>query len=105
MARSPRQKLKLLFLRRFLLEQSDEEHPVSTRSLLEELERQGIAAERKSIYDDMETLSAAGLDVQSRKGRDGGWFIGERDFGWPNSSCWWTRCSPANSSRLRRAAP
>ncbi len=80
MARSPRQKLKLLFLRRFLLEQSDEEHPVSTRSLLEELERQGIAAERKSIYDDMETLSAAGLDVQSRKGRDGGWFIGERDF-------------------------
>ena len=86
MARSANQKLKLLWLRRILLERSDEEHPIPLAQLIGELERQGIRAERKSLYDDMEALRAFGMDVQSRKGR------------WPSSSCWWTRCSPANSS-------
>ena len=83
MSRHPRQKLKLLLLERILLERSDEEHPISTAALLDALEQQGVAAERKSLYDDMDTLSQVGLDVQSRKGRDGGWFIGERPFQLP----------------------
>lgn len=80
MAKSANQKLKLPVLQRFLLKHSDEDHPVSIQSMIEELERWDIKAERKSLYDDMETLRAFGLDVQCRKGRDGGWFIGEREF-------------------------
>ena len=80
MAKSANQKLKLPVLQQYLLKHSDEEHPVSIQKMIDELDRWGIKAERKSLYDDMETLGALGLDVQSRKGRDGGWFIGEREF-------------------------
>ena len=72
MARSAKQKLKLLYLRQLLLERSDEEHPISTQSLIDALERQGVAAERKSIYRDMAALEEFGLDVQGQRGRRAG---------------------------------
>ena len=65
---------------KLLLEKSDEEHPISLQTMLAELERWDISAERKSIYDDMAQLAELGLDVQHRGGKDGGWFVGERDF-------------------------
>ena len=80
MPKSPNQKKKLLVLQELLLKHSDEEHPISIQEMIAELERQDIKAERKSLYDDMETLRAFGLDVQSRKGAAPGWFIGEREF-------------------------
>lgn len=80
MAQTANYKRKLLILARLLLERSDEEHPVSRQEMQEELERWGLSAERKSIYDDMEQLAELGLDVHSRKGRGGGWYIGQREF-------------------------
>lgn len=80
MAKGANQKNKLLFLYKLLLERTDEEHPLSTAQIIQILEENGISAERKSIYTDMETLQLLGLDVQSRKGRGAGWFVGERDF-------------------------
>ena len=58
MPRSSKQKLKLLYVMDFLLRQTDEEHPASLAQLQEHLEANGIAAERKSLYDDMEALRA-----------------------------------------------
>ena len=84
MARSPNQKLKLLYLRQYLEQNTDEEHPASTARLIEYLAGQGITAERKSVYDDMEALSAFGLDVvRVRRGNASGWYIGQRDFQLP----------------------
>lgn len=83
MAKSSNQKTKLLHLCRILLRQTDEDHPITVAQIIEELARYGIKAERKSIYDDMESLRQFGLDVQCRKGRSSGWFIGERDFQLP----------------------
>ena len=83
MAKSANQKRKVLVLARLLLRQSDEEHPISMGEMLDELEREGISAERKSVYDDLETLADMGLDIQSRRGKDGGWFVGEREFQLP----------------------
>ncbi len=80
MAKSANQKRKLLLLAKFLLERSDDEHPISRQEMQEELERWGLSAERKSIYDDMEQLREFGLDVQARRGRGGGWYIGQREF-------------------------
>ncbi len=80
MAKNANYKRKLPILAKLLLERSDEEHPIHIDALLEELERWGVSAERKSVYDDMEQLRELGLDVQNRKGKKGGWFIGQRDF-------------------------
>ena len=80
MAKGANQKSKLLVLYQLLLERTDEENPLTTQQIIEYLEQNGIGAERKSIYTDMETLREMGVDIQSRKGRGAGWFIGERDF-------------------------
>lgn len=77
------QKAKLLILRQLLLERGDEDQPIPTPVLIEALARQGISAERKSIYRDMEILREFGLDVQFKKGKDAGWFIGQREFELP----------------------
>lgn len=83
MAKSANQKSKLLFLYKLLLERTDEEHPLTTQQIIDILGENDIGAERKSIYADMETLKLMGLDVQSRKGRGAGWFVGDRDFQLP----------------------
>lgn len=83
MARSANQKLKCLYLMRYLLENTDEEHIVGIPDMIEELSRHDIAAERKSLYDDLEGLRQFGLDVEYRKSLTGGYYIGSRDFQLP----------------------
>lgn len=83
MAKSANQKLKLLYLLRFLMQNSDEAHPLSMAQIIEELAGNGISAERKSIYDDIESLRLFGFDIVQLKGKNGGYYIGERDFELP----------------------
>ena len=79
----PIQKRKLPLLQKLLLAETDEEHPLTVPQIIERLAREDIKAERKSIYDDLESLRLFGLDVQSRKGKTPGWFVGDRDFELP----------------------
>lgn len=81
MPKSPNQKLKLLVLMNYLTEQTDEGHAVSLAQLQEELERWEISAERKSVYDDLDTLRRWGLDVKYERAR--GYFIASREFELP----------------------
>lgn len=80
MPKSANQKLKLLYLMKYLLEKSDEEHPLSVADMIAELERYGIKAERKSIYDDLEALRIFGLDIVQVRGKTTGYYVGARDF-------------------------
>lgn len=87
MARSANQKLKLLLLRQYLERNSDEAHPVTTAQLLEYLASEGISAERKSIYSDLEALQSFGLDlIRVRDGNITCWYIGERVFQLPGAA-------------------
>ena len=76
-------KLKLLYLARFLREESDEQHPKTLQDMLSYLSAQGISAERKSVYDDLELLRLYGMDIQSTRGKSYGYFLGQRDFQLP----------------------
>lgn len=80
MAKNEHQRLKLLYLHKILMEQTDQFHPLTVAQLIEALAKEGIQAERKSIYQDLIALQAYGLDLISRTGRSPGWFVGERDF-------------------------
>ena len=80
MAKSPKQKQKLLYVMKYLMEHTDAEHEVRTPDIIAHLERNGIHAERKSIYDDMNTLEDFGLDVVRTEGPRGGYSIGTREF-------------------------
>lgn len=81
MAKSQNQKLKLLYLVDILERKSDEEHPLSTAQLIEELAKQDIMAERKSIYDDIDQLCRFGYDIVLNKSRvNGGYYMASRRF-------------------------
>ncbi len=77
------QKLKLLYLMRILLEQTDEEHTITVPQMIEELSKLGISAERKSVYDDLEYLKLFGLDICSRKSKTTDYFVASREFELP----------------------
>ena len=49
--------------------------------ILDHLERNGIPAERKGVYDDLACLRDMGVDVRTvRVGRSTGYYLGEREF-------------------------
>ena len=49
MPRGENQKLKLLYLKQFFEEETDEDHPATMPDILAYLDSKGIHAERKSI--------------------------------------------------------
>ena len=56
MAKGTNQKLKLVYLIKILLEQTDEEHSITMQEIMEALAAYDITAERKSIYSDLEEI-------------------------------------------------
>lgn len=83
MAKSSNQKLKLLYLLKTLNEKTDEENTMTINDMIAELERYGITAERKSIYDDLEALRHYGLDIATRKSKTTDYFVASRLFELP----------------------
>ncbi len=72
-----------MYLAKILNEQTDEEHTLTVPEMIAELEKLGISAERKSIYDDLEHLKLFGLDICSRKSRTTDYYVASRDFELP----------------------
>ena len=68
MGRSANQKYKILYIMRMLYEETDERNGITVADIIACLGEGGITAERKSIYDDIETLSSYGMDIEKRKG-------------------------------------
>ncbi len=84
MARSSFQKLKTTYVMLYLLQNSDEEHPVTVHQIIDYLDSKGISAERKSIYSDIEALQQLGLDViMVDRGRYHGYYVASRIFELP----------------------
>ena len=80
MPKSENQKQKLLYIAQYLMENTDENHAVSTPQLIEYLNNQGIKAERKSIYNDIDTLNDFGMDIIRSDEHRGGYMLASRPF-------------------------
>jgi predicted DNA-binding transcriptional regulator YafY len=74
------QKLKLFYIAQFLTERTDEEHALTTQEIIALLEQNGIHAERKSIYSDIELLTEFGMDILRVRERSGGYYLASRQF-------------------------
>ena len=74
------QKCKILVIRDLLLE-TDELHPLTTLDFIAKLKERGIEAERKSVADDLMTLSEYGMDIESvAVGKRKGYYLASRTF-------------------------
>lgn len=67
MAKFENQKLKLLALLEIFKKYTDEEHGITMNQILAELEAQGIKAERKSVYSDIQQLNDYGYEIEGSK--------------------------------------
>ena len=81
MPKGARQKLKLYYLSRIMLEKTDDEHSISMTDIQRYLEGYGVTADRKSLYDDLEALSVLGIDViKNKEGRNWYYHVGKKQF-------------------------
>jgi len=85
MAKGQNQKAKLLYLARILSQQTDQEHPMTIARMMDLLQAQGVdVRDRKSLYDDLETLRVFGMDIEKqREGRSVGYYVAGREFELP----------------------
>ncbi len=81
MAKGNNQKLKLLYLAKILMEQTDEDHGLTVLELIQRLEAYGVDTVRKTMYEDLEELRHFGMDIVCEKeGKNFYYHIGQRDF-------------------------
>ena len=83
MAKKSNQKIKLLYLMKILLENTDDEHGMTLAEISDALGEYGIDAERKTLYDDIDVLCLFGLDIDKRKGKSVTYHVISRDFELP----------------------
>ena len=78
------EKLKILYLRQLLLEETDPEHPLNASQICDAMEsRFGYSCNRKTVYADVERLQDYGMKIAQTKGQNGGYYMEQRDFELP----------------------
>lgn len=84
MAQDNCQKIKLLKLYELLRQETDEDHPLTTMSIVSRLEEIGISCERRTVARDMAILNEKGYEVMCRQvGKEKGYYIEDRSFSVP----------------------
>ena len=76
-------KLRTLYIMKMLLEKTDERYTMSAADIDRVLRGYGMSADRKTVYNDIETLREFGVDVLQAKGTNGGYYVGSRKFELP----------------------
>ena len=77
-------KSRILFLLRYLFENTDDEHAVSTNDLIAILARNGFSANRKTVRDDVEMLCESGYEIfVDKEGKSNAYHFGSRTFELP----------------------
>ena len=82
MPRGSNQKFKFTYMMQIMLAKTDDEHGITMPEIIAELDKYGIKAERKSIYDDLQDMSERfGVEIISEKvGRQTYYHVGSRQF-------------------------
>ena len=80
MTNNPKAKLKTLYVMRILQDETDAEHGLSLREIIERLGDYGIQAERKGLYSDIQALREFGVDTQTFQRNTVQYAIVRQDF-------------------------
>ena len=81
MSKGTNQKLKLYRLGQIMVQETDDEHGLTIQEIKDKLFEYGITADRKSLYEDLETLEILGITVEKRQdGRKFHYHVVEKRF-------------------------
>ena len=81
--RGPRsnQKLKILYLAKILMENTDANHDITLQEIIDKLAANNVTAERKSLYDDIAQLDDFGIKIEKvQYGKTFHYKVINRDF-------------------------
>ena len=76
-------KSRILYIKKFLDEYADEQHPVTATDILAHLESLGVETSRNTVMREIKQLIEHGVDVVINKGKPNQYFIGDRHFEMP----------------------
>lgn len=81
MPNANRQKIKLLKIMEMLRQQTDEDHPLLTNQIVQQLGAIGITCDRRTLYQDIALLDEYGYEIRSRLvGHQKGYYCVNRQF-------------------------
>lgn len=80
MAVTGKSKLKLLCLIDIFTRKTDSSHVLTSAEICGELSKMGIAAERKSVYRDIDSLKEYGYDINRVRAPKSGFYLGKRSI-------------------------
>lgn len=84
MAQHNDQRIKLLRLVEILRRETDEEHALTTKQLIDKLAEFGISCDRRTLSLDMEFLNESGFEVlATREGHSKAYYMADRSFSDP----------------------
>lgn len=66
---------RILYVQKLLLEQTDIEHFLTVQQIINELEKQGISAHRKTVISDIEQLVDFGMDIVCVKSTQNRYYV------------------------------
>ena len=74
----------MLILAQLFLSKTDDEHGLTMAEIIENLKMEGVNADRKTLYTDIEELREFGMDIiAEKKGKNFFYHIGSREFELP----------------------
>ena len=78
------QKLKMLYLVQLFSRETDDTHKLTMPEIIAKLAADGVNADRKTLYQDLDELRRFGFDIISEKeGKNFYYYLGSRDFELP----------------------
>lgn len=81
MPKGTNQKLKLYYLAKIMVNNTDDEHAMTLQDIKNALEQYEITADRKSLYDDFNVLRDMGVDILGeQRGRSYYYHVGKKKF-------------------------
>lgn len=81
MPKGTNQKLKLYYLAKIMVNNTDDEHAMTLQDIKKALEQYEITADRKSLYDDFNVLRDMGIDILGeQRGRSYYYHVGKKKF-------------------------
>lgn len=84
MVRENFRKVKILKLLELLRQNTDEDHPLTTNAIIDQLAAMGIPCDRRTVSQDVATLNDLGYEVMSTMvGHEKGYYVEDRSFSVP----------------------
>lgn len=71
---------RILLLYKWLLEETDADHPIASTEILQRWEDAGVPSDRRSVYKDVETLLDCGVAIEMSRTITNNYYLSDREF-------------------------